>query len=162
MTEDRDGLGSAKRKLRGLRTIQRRKNIFTEFDWQQLKLTLSQWYQSKSWNIWLTQKTHDWNLDRNKQPLSDSEESGLLLVENWWPLYLWQLLTFIPLSEVNDLLLRGVYKRGLGPRDPPACLLNLCVAALAVLSFAHKSSLPLSPASLLLFHPNVIATETWV
>lgn len=50
-------------------------------------------------------------------------------------------LTFIPLSEVNDLLLRGAYIRGLGPRDPAACLLNLCVAASAVLSFTHKSSL---------------------
>lgn len=37
----------------------------------------------------------------------------------------------------------GACIRGLGPRDPAACLFDLCVAASAMLSFAHKSSLRL-------------------
>lgn len=136
------------------------KKIFSQrrLTYSRLKLTLSQWYQSKIWNISL-KKTQVRNLERNKQPLSYNEERGVMVDEDWWPLYLWQLLTFIPLSEVNDLLLRGAYIRGLGPRDPTACLLNLCVAALAVLSFARKNSLPLSHTSLILFHP---ATEKWI
>lgn len=130
---DWDGSGWEERKLRGLRTILRQENIFTDAaQWQQIK------WAPKFNHIGLTESVS------KLYGTNKSEEYGLSLVQDRWPCFLWQLLTSTPLSEVNDLLLRGAYIRGLGPRDPAPCLLNLSVAASAVLSFTHKRSLLLS------------------
>lgn len=56
--------------------------------------------------------------------------------------YQWPLLTLAGLSKANDLLLGGVGVRGLYPRDPAACLLNLCMAAELLPARAHLPSQP--------------------
>lgn len=57
--------------------------------------------------------------------------------------YQWLLPTLVGLSEAKDLLLGGFWVRGLRPRDPAACLLNLRVAAAELLpARAHLTSRP--------------------
>ena len=134
-----DGPGSAQRKLRRQRMLLRWEYIFIEaFDWQQAWTDFSS-YHSKSWKNWLVK--HNRKLKITNSHRAIVWKSAL----TYWGLVA---LTFIPLSEVNDPLLRGAYIRGLGPRDFVACLFNLCVAASAVLSFPHKSSLLLILQSL--------------